>query len=107
MGNYCKIDVSGNLLYIEAACNLECFFDIINTNDAEDYSNQDICIEIVSENDCSSCSSNNNNDKREIVYIHNDCCTPIVAFALQSLRNSAPKIPLEILRCWEKRQYFS
>jgi len=27
LGNYCKVDVEGNLQYIENSCNLECFFE--------------------------------------------------------------------------------
>jgi len=63
MGNYCKVDVSGNLLHIEAACNLECFFEIeiisnedSDNNDNNDYNNETITIEM---------------SRREL-YVHND-----------------------------------
>jgi len=97
MGNYCRVEVSGNLLYIEAACNLECFFDISINDDEENY-------------DIIAIENTNNDNETNDSYVYIECSngdkTPVIKAFVQisADRNSAPKIPIEILSCWNKVQ---
>jgi len=92
MGNYCKIDVAGNLLHIEAACNLECFF--------EDY--------IMINNEVMIIDETTNASDNEIMTNNDDCvyiCSTQLTFNLPERKSVTilSKIPFEMLLSLQKK----